>query len=201
MFNCLCSSSRFCASRIGILEPAVSRISDLVIIWKVSLLLHKFPIQSETGFGHFKEQFRLQASVVLRKKLFLIFCSAVQKLYKLSILLLLITNYLSVYLSIYLFVSFIYLFNYTLAPGAWYQKPLPKSTWLKATTNLWWPILSGNIFASLKVIKQITRAKHLCQYWWGSSRQHIHLLTLTVQNTENSSRCGGYSYISKIFSK
>ena len=68
-----------------------------------------FLIPSENvRFGHFKEQIKRQARVILRKKLFVILCSAVRKLNKLSILSLLITNYSSVY-SIYLFHLSIYL--------------------------------------------------------------------------------------------
>ena len=63
-------------------------------------------LESENGFGHFKELIKPQARVVIRKKLFVILCSAVRKLSKLSILLILITNYSSVY-SICFFYLFI----------------------------------------------------------------------------------------------
>ena len=76
---------------------------------KPRLFLHNLLIRSENGLGHFKEQFRCQARKILRKKLFLILCSAVQKLYKLLILSLLITYYSSVYLFIFLFYLSVYL--------------------------------------------------------------------------------------------
>ena len=63
-------------------------------------------LESENGFGHFKELIKPQARVVIRKKLFVILYSALQKLNKLSILSILITNYSSVY-SICFFYQFI----------------------------------------------------------------------------------------------
>ena len=124
--NCLCSfcsfSSRFSASCIR--NTGASRIRDFdhTRNVKIHLFLHKFLIRSEIGFGHIEEQLKRQARVVLRKKLCLILCSALQKLYKL--LTLLITIFLSVYLSICLFTLSIYLFNYT--PGG--RSLLPRST-------------------------------------------------------------------------
>ena len=41
-------------------------------------------ISSENGFGHFKEELKCQARVALRKKQFVILCSAVRNLNKLQ---------------------------------------------------------------------------------------------------------------------
>ena len=67
-----------------------------------------FLTQLENGLGHFNGQLKHQTRVVLRKKLLMILLRAVQKLKKLSILSLLITNNSSIY-SIFLFYLSFYL--------------------------------------------------------------------------------------------
>ena len=70
-----------------------------------------FIVLSGNEFGFYEEQFKRQARVVLRKKLFGILFSS-GTLYELSILLLSLTNYSSFDLSIYLFIYLpTYLFN------------------------------------------------------------------------------------------
>ena len=91
----------------GILEPAMSGISDLVIMWKATFVVTSSSRQ-KTDPAISKNNSSIRRGLSFRKKLFVILCSAVRKLNKLSILSLLITNYSSVY-SIYLF----YLSNYT----------------------------------------------------------------------------------------
>ena len=118
--DCLCSSSSYfpvsCIRNID-----ASDIRDFKSCHNVkSPVCCDFLIQSKNGFDHFKEQLKRLFSVVLRKKLFVILCSAVRKLYKLSNLLLLITTYSCVY-SIYLFCLSIYS-SKLLVVGVSYQR-------------------------------------------------------------------------------
>ena len=66
-----------------------------------------------TSLSRQKTDLAISKNNWLSIELFVIFCSAVRKLYKLSILSLLISNYSPAYLFIFLFISSIYLFNYT----------------------------------------------------------------------------------------
>ena len=81
---------------------------------KQRLLLHNFLISSENGFSHFKEQLKHQTRLAHRKKLFVILCSAVQKLQK-HWLLIRYRDCSFAYLSISPFILSIYLFDCT--PG------------------------------------------------------------------------------------
>ena len=111
--NCLCSSS--CDSARRFRNIGASHIRDFGSCHNVKSL-----IPSENGFGHFKEQLKRQARVVVRKKLLVILCSAVRKLNKPSILSLLITNYSSIYSICLLYLS-IYL-TILLVVGVSYQR-------------------------------------------------------------------------------
>ena len=95
--NCLCSSFYyFSANRVWNIQDY--HIQDFGPCDNINSHVCR------DGFGHFKEQLNCQARIVLRKKLFVILYSAVQKLCKFSILLLLIINHTYVYLSIYLLI-------------------------------------------------------------------------------------------------
>ena len=116
--NCLCSSpsSRFSANRVR--NVGTSHIQDFGACHNVES--HVFCYTSafcrqKTDSPILKNNSKHQARDILRKNLFLILCSAVQNLRKLSILSLLITNYSSAYLSIYLFILSIFLINH---PGS-----------------------------------------------------------------------------------
>ena len=93
-----------------------------------------------------KNNSSVRPGFILRKKLILIFCSATQKLYKLSILFLLLTNYSFAYfLSIYLFYLSMYLFI------------------LIVVVLLGRPIFNSTVFFSLEVTEQATRARNSSQ--------------------------------------
>ena len=129
------------------------------------------PSRRETDSVISKNKPSIRLGLSLEKELFVILCSAMQKLYKhyrYTHLSLLITNYLSVYLSIYVF--YIYLSIY-LTILLVVRQSLTKEyfAWLRATTKLGRPIFSGIIFASTEVTDQITRPKNLCQLWSSSS--------------------------------
>ena len=97
----------------GILEPAVSRNWDLKNHVCCDII-----ILSGNTFSHFKEQLKYKAMVFLIKNLFVMLRIAVQKLSKISIPSLIITNYSSVnsiylfYLSIYLAILLVVGFSY-----------------------------------------------------------------------------------------
>ena len=97
--NCFCSSS-FCDSASRVQKIGVCHVRDFGPCHNVkSHVCCGFLIPSENVFVHFKEHLKRHAKAVFRKKLFVILCSAVQKLNKLSILSLLVSNYSSVYLT------------------------------------------------------------------------------------------------------
>ena len=129
LYNCLCSSSplsHFSASHVQ--NTGASHIQDFG-----SFLNMQSHVCCDTSSSFCQKRGSViskkhssvrQELYVLRKKLFLILCSVVQKLYKIPFFSLLITNYLSVNLSVYLFISSIYSFNYTPCGSSY----LPKST-------------------------------------------------------------------------
>ena len=78
--NCLCSSSS-CDSASPVRNIGASHIWDFGPCHNVkSHVCYDFLIPSENGFCHFIEKLKRQARVVLRKKLFVISCSAVEYL-------------------------------------------------------------------------------------------------------------------------
>ena len=102
LYNCLCSFSSSCFSASRARNIGASHIWDLelVITWNVTVVMTSSSRQKSDAPISKKSSVRRGLS--FRKKLFVILYSAMQKLNKLSILLLLITNYSSIY-SIYLF--------------------------------------------------------------------------------------------------
>ena len=66
----------------GILEPAISRILDLVITWKVTFFIRQPPHAIRKWIWPFKKTIQASSQVSLGKKLFVNLCSAVQQLNK-----------------------------------------------------------------------------------------------------------------------
>ena len=119
--NCLCSFSSSCFSASRVRNIGASHILEFRPCHNLkSHVCWDFLTPSWNGFGHFKEELKHQARVILEKKLFVILCCGVRKLKELSILLLLITNYSSVY-SIYLIFLSICL-TILLVVGVSYQR-------------------------------------------------------------------------------
>ena len=102
LYNCLCSFSSSCFSASRARNIGASHIWDLelVITWNVTVVM-TFSSRQKSDAPISKKS-SVRRGLSFRKKLFVILYSAMQKLNKLSILLLLITNYSSIY-SIYLF--------------------------------------------------------------------------------------------------
>ena len=93
--------------------------SDLFIAWKV-LFVVTFSSHQKMDLPILEKKLSLRPGLSLKKQLFLVLCSPVQKLTKPSVSSLLTTNYSFVY-CIYLFYLSIYL-TITLVVGASYQR-------------------------------------------------------------------------------